>query len=71
MTGVQEDGRPTSRRRRIASQARNQDVRVFAREVGDRILFFDGGLVVEEARPSDFFTEPLSDRGKLFLSQIL
>ena len=43
----------------------------FAREVGDRVLFFDGGLLVEEARPDVFFTQPQSDRGKLFLSQIL
>jgi general L-amino acid transport system ATP-binding protein len=43
----------------------------FAREVGDRVLFFDGGLLVEEAPPDVFFTEPTSDRGKLFLSQIL
>jgi general L-amino acid transport system ATP-binding protein len=43
----------------------------FAREVGDRILFFDAGVLVEEAHPDDFFTEPKSDRGKVFLSQIL
>ena len=43
----------------------------FAREVGNRVLFFDGGLLVEEAPPDVFFTEPTSDRGKLFLAQIL
>ena len=43
----------------------------FAREVGDRVLFFDAGRLVEEAPPDVFFTEPTSDRGKLFLSQIL
>ena len=43
----------------------------FAREVGDRILFSDAGVLVEEARPDEFFTEPKSDRGKVFLSQIL
>jgi general L-amino acid transport system ATP-binding protein len=43
----------------------------FAREVGDRILFFDAGVLVEEAHPDEFFTEPKSDRGKVFLSQIL
>jgi general L-amino acid transport system ATP-binding protein len=43
----------------------------FANEVGDRVLFFDGGLLVEEAPPDVFFTEPTSERGKLFLSQIL
>jgi ABC-type polar amino acid transport system ATPase subunit len=43
----------------------------FAKEVGDRVLFFDGGLIVEEARPDVFFSDPQSERGKLFLSQIL
>jgi general L-amino acid transport system ATP-binding protein len=43
----------------------------FAKEVGDRVLFFDGGSLVEEATPEAFFKEPTSDRGKLFLSQIL
>jgi general L-amino acid transport system ATP-binding protein len=43
----------------------------FAKEVGDRVLFFDGGLIVEEAPPDVFFSEPKSERGKLFLSQIL
>jgi general L-amino acid transport system ATP-binding protein len=43
----------------------------FAKEVGDRVLFFDGGLIVEEARPDVFFSNPQSERGKLFLSQIL
>ena len=43
----------------------------FAKEVGDRVLFFDGGLIVEEARPNVFFSDPKSERGKLFLSQIL
>jgi general L-amino acid transport system ATP-binding protein len=43
----------------------------FAKEVGDRVLFFDGGLLVEEAPPDVFFSDPKSERGKLFLSQIL
>ena len=43
----------------------------FAKEVGDRVLFFDGGLIVEEARPDVFFSDPKTERGKLFLSQIL
>jgi general L-amino acid transport system ATP-binding protein len=43
----------------------------FAKEVGDRVLFFDGGLLVEEAPPDVFFTDPKSERAKLFLSQIL
>lgn len=43
----------------------------FAREVADRVLFFDYGLVVEEGTPEHFFENPQHDRTKLFLSQIL
>ena len=43
----------------------------FAREVADRVLFFDYGVVVEEGTPEHFFTNPQHDRTKLFLSQIL
>ena len=43
----------------------------FAREVADRFLFFDEGMVVEEGTPEHFFTNPREDRTKLFLSQIL
>jgi polar amino acid transport system ATP-binding protein len=43
----------------------------FAREVGDRVIFMDEGRIVEEGKPDDFFTNPKTDRAKLFLSQIL
>jgi general L-amino acid transport system ATP-binding protein len=43
----------------------------FAREVCDRIVFFDEGLIVEEAPPNEFFSNPKEERTKLFLSQIL
>jgi general L-amino acid transport system ATP-binding protein len=43
----------------------------FAREVCDRIVFFDEGLLVEEAPPDEFFGNPKEERTKLFLSQIL
>ena len=43
----------------------------FAREVADRVLFFDYGNIVEEGTPEHFFTNPSHDRTKLFLSQIL
>jgi general L-amino acid transport system ATP-binding protein len=43
----------------------------FAREVADRIMFFDSGTLVEEGTPEHFFTSPEHDRTKLFLSQIL
>ena len=43
----------------------------FAREVANRVMFFDQGLVVEEASPNEIFNNPQEDRTKLFLSQIL
>lgn len=43
----------------------------FAREVADRILLFDFGVIIEEGTPEHFFTNPQHDRTKLFLSQIL
>jgi len=43
----------------------------FAREVADRVLFFDYGQLVEAGTPEHFFTNPQHDRTKLFLSQIL
>ena len=43
----------------------------FAREVADRVVFMEDGRVVEIGTPEQFFTDPKSDRTKLFLSQIL
>lgn len=43
----------------------------FAREVADRVLFIDGGVIVEEGRPSEIFNNPKSERTQLFLSKIL
>tara|TARA_B100000809_G_C14934033_1_gene457922 strand:- start:65 stop:814 length:750 start_codon:yes stop_codon:yes gene_type:complete len=43
----------------------------FAKEVCDRVIFFDEGKLVEENNPEDFFNNPKHDRTKLFLSQIL
>ena len=43
----------------------------FAREVADRIIFFDFGELIEENTPEEFFHNPQHDRTKLFLSQIL
>jgi len=43
----------------------------FAREVSDRIVFFDDGQIVEQAPPEEFFAHPKEERTKLFLSQIL
>jgi len=43
----------------------------FAKEVADRIAFFDEGRIVEENAPEEFFNHPEHERTKLFLSQIL
>ncbi|HJT61068.1 MAG TPA: amino acid ABC transporter ATP-binding protein, partial [Burkholderiales bacterium] len=43
----------------------------FARTVADRVVFMDGGRVVEAAPPAEFFSAPKTDRAKLFLSQVL
>jgi general L-amino acid transport system ATP-binding protein len=43
----------------------------FAREVADRIIFFDKGQIIEENTPEAFYHSPKHERSKLFLSQIL
>lgn len=43
----------------------------FAREVADRVLFIDEGVIMEEGKPDDIFFHPQKDRTKLFLSKIL
>jgi general L-amino acid transport system ATP-binding protein len=43
----------------------------FARQVADRVIFMDGGRVVEMNEPTKFFTDPQHERLKLFLGQIL
>ncbi|WP_342432227.1 amino acid ABC transporter ATP-binding protein [Neobacillus sp. FSL H8-0543] len=43
----------------------------FAREVADRVLFLDGGLLVEDTKPLEFFTNPKSKRAQDFLQKML
>ena len=43
----------------------------FAREVADRVVFCDGGHILEEGTPEHFFTNPENERTKAFLSKIL
>ena len=43
----------------------------FAREVASRVVFMDDGQIIEVAPPEDFFNNPQTERGKLFLSSIL
>ena len=43
----------------------------FAREVGNRVLFMDGGVIMEENAPAELFGDPRSERLKTFLSKVL
>jgi glutamine transport system ATP-binding protein len=43
----------------------------FAREVADRVIFMDGGYIVEEGTPSELFDSPRHERTQAFLSKIL
>jgi general L-amino acid transport system ATP-binding protein len=43
----------------------------FARKVANRVIFMDGGEIIEQNEPEEFFNNPQSERTKLFLSQIL
>ena len=43
----------------------------FAKTVADRVIFMDGGEIIEENNPAEFFDNPQHERTKLFLSQIL
>ncbi|MBP1743992.1 MAG: transporter related protein [Firmicutes bacterium] len=43
----------------------------FAKEVADRVIFMDGGKIVEEGKPEDIFSKPKEDRTKAFLEKVL
>lgn len=43
----------------------------FARSVADRLLFMDGGRLVEDRRPAEFFANPETERARQFLSKVL
>jgi ABC-type polar amino acid transport system ATPase subunit len=43
----------------------------FARAAADQVVFMDKGQIVEQATPADFFSNPIQERTRLFLSQIL
>jgi polar amino acid transport system ATP-binding protein len=42
----------------------------FARDVADRVVFMDQGLIVEQGIPADLFSNPTHDRTKSFLSRL-
>src|SRR5437660_1001355 len=62
-------------RKRLASEGMTMVVVThemgFAREVGDRMIFMDEGLIVEEGRPADLLTKPSHPRTQAFMSKIL
>jgi polar amino acid transport system ATP-binding protein len=43
----------------------------FAREVGDKLVFMDGGVIVEEGDPGEVLANPQHDRTQAFLSKVL
>ena len=43
----------------------------FARQVAERVLFLDGGMVIEDSPPEEFLNAPKSPRAKAFLAQIV
>ena len=43
----------------------------FAREMADRVIFMDEGMVVEEGSPEAIFTSPKEERTRAFLSRVL
>ncbi|WP_088835099.1 amino acid ABC transporter ATP-binding protein [Paenibacillus tyrfis] len=43
----------------------------FARDVADRVVVMDGGVIIEEGKPSEIFTKPTHPRTQMFLSQVL
>jgi len=43
----------------------------FARAAANRVVFMDGGEIIEEASPEEFFTNPKEERAKRFLDHIL
>ena len=43
----------------------------FAREAANRVLFMDGGRIIEDAPPAEFFTAPKEERAKQFLSKVI
>jgi polar amino acid transport system ATP-binding protein len=43
----------------------------FAKEVADRVIFMDEGVIIEEGTPDDIFNNPQSERLKSFLSKVL
>ncbi|WP_421506895.1 amino acid ABC transporter ATP-binding protein [Erwinia rhapontici] len=43
----------------------------FAREIADRVIFMDGGEILEQAAPEDFFTHPTHPRARRFLQKVL
>jgi polar amino acid transport system ATP-binding protein len=43
----------------------------FAREVGDKLIFMDDGIVLEQGHPADVLSNPQHDRTRTFLSRVL
>ena len=42
----------------------------FARDVADRVIFMDGGVIVEQGSPDEVFNHPKSERTRAFLGEV-
>ena len=42
----------------------------FARRVADRVIFMDGGVIIEEGEPETFFAQPRTERARAFLQTV-
>ena len=43
----------------------------FAKEVSNRVVFMDEGVIIEEATPEEFFAHPKTERAQKFLQEVL
>ena len=55
----------------IANREATATIAGFAREVANRVLFMDGGIIAEQGTPAEIFGSPQNPRTKEFLSKVL
>ena len=53
-----------------AAESSEEALAGFAREVADRVMFFDQGRIAHDAPPQEFFSNPANDRIRAFLGQV-
>ena len=55
----------------LTEQASGPHEMGFAREVADRVIFMDGGVIVEQGKPEDVLLHPKEERTRTFLKRVL